>query len=87
MANDTMAAALDKAGYAYHYVKNGGMHDPTPYDSADHANVLRWLWRDCAQKGSSIMRSFVVLCSISCSSLCVASLQLVELPEQSQRRS
>jgi len=45
MANDTMAAALDKAGYAYHYVKNGGMHDPTPYDSADYANVLRWLWR------------------------------------------
>ena len=44
-ANDTMAAALDAAGYNYHYVKNGGMHDPTPYDSADYANVLRWLWR------------------------------------------
>jgi hypothetical protein len=44
-AKDTMAAALDKAGYAYHYVKNGGAHDPTPYDSADYANVPRWLWR------------------------------------------
>ncbi len=44
-ANDTMAAALDKAGYNYHYVKNGGSHDPNPYDSADYANVLRWLWR------------------------------------------
>ena len=44
-ANDTMAAALDKAGYNYHYVKNTGSHDPNPQDAADYANVLRWLWR------------------------------------------
>ena len=44
-ANDKMAAALDAAGYPYHYVKNGGSHDPTPWDTADYANVQRWLWR------------------------------------------
>ncbi len=44
-ANDKMAAALDAAGYPYHYVKNGGPHDPVPWATADFANVLRWLWR------------------------------------------
>ena len=44
-ANDTMAAALEKAGYPYRYVKNGGSHDPRPWGTADFANVLRWLWR------------------------------------------
>ena len=44
-ANDKLAAALETAGYPYHYVKNGGSHDPRPWCTADFANVLRWLWR------------------------------------------
>jgi len=44
-ANDKMAAALEAAGYPYHYVKNGGSHDPRPWGTADYANVMRWLWR------------------------------------------